>query len=143
MSILVDARFKVRKGDKGRLINSHENPRRKVECDYDKDFEKCMGGPDQAASAVELYNKLNSGDKNQKIMADGFISTLIATNNMKKRTLAIVLKIGIGCIKRNRYHKSKLTDYAHLNESQVQIAISDVIAMETDSEKCNVSTSDE
>jgi hypothetical protein len=33
-----------------------------------------MGGPDEAASAIELYNKLNSGDKNQKLMADGIIS---------------------------------------------------------------------
>jgi hypothetical protein len=113
MSVLVDARFKVRKGYKGRLINAHENPRRKKECDYDKDFEKCMGGPDQAASAIDLCNKLNSGDKNQKIITGGFISTLIATNNMKKRTLAFVLKIGTGRIKRNRDHKSKLTDYAH------------------------------
>jgi hypothetical protein len=128
MSVLVDAQFKVRKGDKGRLINAQDNPRPKVECDYDKDFENCMGGPDKAASANELFNKLNSGDKNQKIMADGFISTLIVTNKIKKRTLAAVFKIGTGRIKRNRDRKSKLTDYVHLNGSQIQITASDLIA---------------
>jgi hypothetical protein len=132
MSVLVDARFKVRKGDKGKLTNFQDNPRPNVECDYEKDFENCMGGPDKAASAIELFKKLNSGDKNQRIMADGFISTLIVTKKIKKRTLAFILKIGTGRIKRNRDQKSRLTDYAHLNGSQVLMVASNSIGMETD-----------
>lgn len=123
MSVLVDSRFKVHKGEKGRLINAPDNPRPIIQKDYAKDFENFMGGPDQAASAIELFNKLNTGDKNQRIMADGFISTLIATNKIKKRTLAFVLKVGTGRIKRNRDRKSKLTDYAHQNGNQVRNAI--------------------
>jgi hypothetical protein len=61
-------------------------------------------------------------------MADGFISTLIVTNKIKKRTLEAVFKIGTGRIKRNRDRKSKLIDYAHLNGSQIQITASDLVA---------------
>lgn len=75
-------------------------------------------------------------------MADGFISTLIVTKKIKKRTLAFILKIGTGRIKRNRDRKSKITDYAHLNGSQVVIVASKSIVMETDLKINHVSTSD-
>jgi hypothetical protein len=84
-----------------------------------KIFESCTGGPDQAQSIIELFNKLNDGDKNQKIMADGIIANLLTTTDVNKRTLSFVLKIGTGRIKRIRDGKSKQTDCAHLNEKQV------------------------
>ena len=115
MSALVDSKFKVIKGEKGRLINKHDNPRKVVEPDYAKDFESCTGGPDQAQSIIELFNKLNDGDKNQKIMVDGIIANLLTTTDVNKRTLSFVVKIGTGRIKRIRDGKSKQTDFAHLS----------------------------
>jgi hypothetical protein len=72
MSVLVDAQFKVRKGDKGRLINAQDNPRPKVECDYDKDFENCMGGPDN-----ELHQPMSWTRKLHQPMSVSTSSTLV------------------------------------------------------------------
>jgi hypothetical protein len=121
MSVLQDKRLKVHKGEKGRLINFHDQPRQVNEVDHMRSFEICMGSQEKAQSTIELFTKLNNGDKNQKIMADGLISTLITTNNVTNRTLAFVFKIGTGRIKRNRDKRSKLSEYEHLNGSQVSL----------------------
>lgn len=73
-----------------------------------------MGGHDQAQSIIDLFNKLNNGDKNQKIMNDGIIANLLNTTDVIKRTLSFELKIGTVRIKRNRVRKSKQTDFAQL-----------------------------
>ena len=116
----VDYRPKVCKGEKGRLINIQDNPRNVEEVDYMRDFQNCMGGPAKAEEAIELFAKLNNGDNGQKIMADGFLSTLITTKKVTKRMLAAVFKIGTTRIKRSRDRKSKRTDHARLNGNQVR-----------------------
>ena len=78
----VDYRPKVCKGEKGILINVQDNPRNVEEVDYMRDFQNCMGGPAKAEEAIELFTKLNNGDNGQKIMAGGFLSTLITTKKV-------------------------------------------------------------
>ena len=76
------------------MINVQDNPR------LLKSDDRCLGGEEQAIETIELFQRLNKGDKNQKIMADGVISNLIKISKISKRVLAEVLKIGTGRIKR-------------------------------------------
>ena len=118
-SPLQDSRLKVYKGEKGRLINAHDNPRLLKEDDPMMEFERCLGGREQARDTIEIFKQLNGGDKHQKAMADGIITTLIVSHKLSKRTVASVLKVGTGRIKRNRDGKTKQTDHVHLNENQM------------------------
>ena len=126
-SPLQDARLKVYKREKGRLINAHDNPRLLKDDDPMIEFERCLGGAEQAKDIIDLFNSYNGGDKNQKIMADGVISTLIRNFKVSKRAIAAALKIGTGRIKRNRDGKSKQTDHVHLNGNQVRCRSSDFL----------------
>lgn len=126
-SPLEDTRLKVHKGDKGRLINNHDNPRLLLDDDPMIEFQKCLGGPEQAQDTIDLFNRFNKGDKNQKMMADGLISNLLLTYKVSKRAIASVLKIGSGRIKRNRDGKSKQTDHVHLNGNQVHCRSTDFV----------------
>jgi endonuclease V-like protein UPF0215 family len=74
-----------------------------------------IGGHDQAQSIIDFFNKLNNGDKTQKIMNDGIIAHLLNTTDVIKRTLSFELKIDTVRIKRNRVRKSQQTDFAHLS----------------------------
>ena len=76
---LQDSRLKVYKGEKGRLINVQDNPRLLKDDDPMIEFERRLGGREQAKDTIELFKQLNDGDKHQKAMADGIITTLIIT----------------------------------------------------------------
>jgi hypothetical protein len=118
-SPLQDSRLKVHKGEKGRLITAHDNPRLLKEDDPMLEFERCFGGREQAIEYIEYFKKINAGDKHQKAVADGIITSLIIVHKLSKRAIASVLKVGTGRIKRNRDGKSKQTNHVHLNGNQV------------------------
>lgn len=118
-ALLQDSRLKVHKGEKGRLITAQDNPRLLKEDDPMIEFERCLGGHEKAKECLKIFEEMNDGDQNQKIMADGIILDLIRLHKVSKRTLALVLKIGSGRIKRIRDGKSKVTDHVHLNGNQV------------------------
>lgn len=116
---LQDSRLRVHKGEKGRLITAHDNPRMLQDDDPMVEFVRCLGGEDKAKVMLARFKMYNEGDKGQKTMADGLITTMITQNKVTKRTLAAVLKVGSGRIKRIRDGKSKTVDYGHLNGNQV------------------------
>ena len=116
---LQDSRLKVYKGEKGRLINVQDNPRLLKDDDPMIEFERRLGGREQAKDTIELFKQLNGGDKHQKAMADGIITTLIVTHKLSKHAVVSVLKVGTGRIKRNRDGKTKQTNHIHLNGYQV------------------------
>ena len=118
------------------MINVHDNPRVLKDDDPMIEFERCLGGTEQAKDIIDLFNSYNEGDKNQKIMADGVVSTLIRNYKVSKRAIAAALKIGTGRIKRNRDGKSKKTDHVHLNGNQVRYRSSDFLQSKSRSNLC-------
>ena len=68
---LQDSRLKVHKGEKGRLITAHDNPRLLKEDNPMIDFEKCLGGEEQVKLCLENFVELNDGHNNQKMVATG------------------------------------------------------------------------
>ena len=107
------------------MINVHDNLRLLKDDDPMIEFERCLGGAEQAEDIIEPLNSYNGGDKNQIITADEIISTLIRKFKVSKRANASALKTGTGRIKRNRDDKSKQTDHFYLNGNQVRCRSSD------------------
>jgi putative component of toxin-antitoxin plasmid stabilization module len=103
---LVNERFTVKIGPKGKLTTQHINRRVVKQRDFFNEFRSKLGDA-AATEIIERFNRLNSGTTAQKIMADGVINTLIHTNYFGRLVLMHILKIGVGRYKRAKKGQGK------------------------------------
>ena len=115
---LVNERFTVKIGPKGKLTTQHTNRRVVKQRDFFNEFRSKLGDA-AATEIIERFNMLNLGTTAQKIMADGVINTLIHTNYFGRLVLMHVLKIGVGRYKRAKKGQGKSLPQSHSNGLQV------------------------
>ena len=112
--------FKVKKGEKGRLITSHSNPRATVSRDHWDEFKTALGSEEKADQMVENFRRFNNAGDRDSIMADGIVFTLIHQHRLGRVVLLEILGIGTSRYKRIRDGHTKNIDYKHLNGFQVR-----------------------
>ena len=109
----------VKRGEKGRLITQQTNRRQVFARDCFEEFEKALGGIQQASDMIQRFKDLNRGNAYDKAMADGLVSSLIHQFQLGRVVLLEVLGVGTWRFKRIRDGQSKMVDYKRLNGLQV------------------------
>jgi len=87
--------------------SSHPNgiqrtPRKRIKCDYDYEFKKALGEEDAIKFLTQFRQYDESQDKEDNLIADGMINTLITSYDMTNTMLKSILRIG-----NNRYYRIK------------------------------------
>ena len=111
----------VKRGEKGRLITQHTNKRQVFARDCFEEFERALGGTQQASDMIQRFRDLNRGNAYDKAMADGLVSTLIHQFQLGRIVLLEVLGVGTWRFRRIRDGQSKMVDYKRLNGLQVLV----------------------
>jgi hypothetical protein len=115
---LENEKFDVKIGVKGQLSTSHSNPRALKKRDFFNEFSLKIGGK-IALELIERFRNFNNGNKEQKAMADGVLSTLIHSHGFGRKVLQDVFEIGTSRYNRVKKGVGKNTEYSRLNGSEV------------------------
>ena len=90
---LENEKFEVKIGAKGKLSTCQSKPRALKTRDFFNEFCSKLGKV-VALDLIKRYRDFNNGNKEQKAMADGMLSTLIHTNGFGRKVLQDVFEIG-------------------------------------------------
>ena len=92
----------VKRGKKGCLITQQTNRRQVFARDCFEEFEKVLGGIQQASDMIQRFKDLNRGNAYDKAVADGLVSSLIHQFQLGRVVLLEVLGVGTWRFKRIR-----------------------------------------